>query len=193
MNTNPQTEREVYQTVPFTFEGQLVRVVIYEEKPWFIAQDIGKVFGYKGRGIFNILHTYPKNESHSRFIDDEKVVLMSIKALNTLIFHTRNPVAEDFNLWLLNEFSFFITQIDADQADTHSAIRQLKSENDYLQKRLLEKNSKKPSKDYKVTSLEKTIILKSKMVDCLPLDEISRITGLSEEIIYNTLMEAANE
>ena len=194
MDAKSQSKREVYQTIPLKFDGQIIRMVFLDNQPWFVAQDVGKVFGYKGRGIINRLHTCPIKERYSCFIDGEgKTLLMSLNALNSIIFPPRNPVAERFNLWLLKELSFLISHVDINQIETLITIKQLKAENDYLTERLRTKTNSKIKKDTKVTSLEKSIILKLKMVDCFSLSVISEITGFSEEIIYNTILEAGNE
>jgi prophage antirepressor-like protein len=45
MNTNPQTERETYQLIPFKFEDQIINMALIDSQPWFVAKNIGKVLG----------------------------------------------------------------------------------------------------------------------------------------------------
>jgi len=188
MNTNPQTEREVYQTVPFTFEDQLIRMVLIDAQPWFVAQDIGKVLGlaaYRGSLQNQILEGETKIVNTLVCGKKRKTLLLSVSGLNRLIFSTKKPIAEKLNLWLLTKVLLSVTQIKM----AHQ-IENLVKENSYLQQ-LLAKSPK--AKFSKMDEAEKSVIREFREAENLSFDDIAKITGRSRETVRRVLMEAENE
>jgi prophage antirepressor-like protein len=40
MDAKSQSKREVYQTIPLKFDGQIIRMVFLDNQPWFVAQEL---------------------------------------------------------------------------------------------------------------------------------------------------------
>jgi prophage antirepressor-like protein len=187
MNTNPQTERETYQLIPFTFENQLVNMVFIDAEPWFIAQGIGKILGYKGASINGTLYTFPENEIRAvRALacgQKRKFLALSVSALSRLLFITKKPVAEKLNLWLLTKVLLSVSQIKM----SHQ-IERLEEENCIL-RQFIAKDKAAMSKGRHLTEAEKNIIRDLRRVDNLSFEEIGRVIGRSSEAVRQVLKE----
>ena len=188
MNTNPQTEREVYQTIPFTFEGQLVRVVFIDDLVWFVAQDICKILGWKSH-MQKTSFDFQENEIQLCPIlscgKKAKHLVINLAGLNRILFGTRKPIAESINLWLMTKVLFNTTQIQMSQA-----IKQLIAENDLLIK-LLTKDHQTIKKG-KLTETEINII-KDLKTNGLSYRKISQLMGKNRETARLACKEAVDE
>jgi len=189
MDTKSQKEREVYQTIPFTFEEQLIRVVYIDELVWFIAQDVGKVFGYKR--ITDYSFNFLEDETKVVFIKacgkNRKMLLLNLSGLNRLIFGTKNPLAESFNLWLLNKVLLTTTQINM-----YNTIKKLLTEAD-IYKELITKGHTSISKENKHLTEAEKIIIRDLRKDGLSFDKISLIMGRNKETVRHACKEADHE
>ena len=186
MNTNPQTGREVYQLVPFTFEGQIINMILIDAQPWFIAKDIGNVLGLTG--IRTTLYNFPENEIHVLTAlacgQKRKMLTLNVSGLNRLLFLTKKPIANKLNLWLLTEVLLSISQVKMSLI-----IEKLENENRFL-RQLLTKEQTSIAKEYYLTEEEKSVIKDFRNVDNLSFGEIGRITGRSHETVRRVLKEA---
>lgn len=91
---------------PFLFEGEsLVRVIIRDEAPWFVAADVCRVLGLAQpasavRGLdedekgVHVTHTLG---------GDQEVLIVSESGLYALIFRSRKPAAIRFRKWVTQE------------------------------------------------------------------------------------------
>ena len=186
MNKNTQTEREIYQLIPFTFEGQIIDMVLIDAKPWFIAKNIGKILGLAA--INTTLHNFPENEIRTLTAlacgKKRKMLALNVSGLNRLFFKTHKSLAERLNLWLLTEILLSVSQIKMSLK-----IEKLENENRLLRE-LLKKEQSSATKGYYLTEEEKNIIVDFRKVDNLSFNEIGRIIGRSDETVRRVIKEA---
>ena len=186
MNKNTQTEREIYQLVPFTFEGQIIDMVLIDAQPWFIAKNIGKILGLAV--INTTLNNFPENETRVLTAlacgKKRKMLALNISGLNRLLFLTKKPIANKLNLWLLTEVLLSTSQIKMSLK-----IEKLENENRLLRE-LLKKEQSSVIKGYYLTEEEKNIIVNFRKIENLSFNEIGRITGRSDETVRRVIKEA---
>lgn len=94
MNTNP---------IPFAFDDHLVRVIVRDGDPWFVAADVAKV-----------LEIGRTDDAVRRLDDDEKdtirtpggpqeMTIINESGLYSLILTSRKPAAKRFKKWVTSE------------------------------------------------------------------------------------------
>jgi prophage antirepressor-like protein len=96
--------------MPFSLDGHSLRVVMREDKPWFVAADVCKALNVKDtsmacarldedeRGV-SLIGT----RSASGVIQDREMVIISESGLYALVLRSRKPEANRFRKWVTSE------------------------------------------------------------------------------------------
>ncbi|MDD0943619.1 BRO-N domain-containing protein [Xylella fastidiosa] len=92
--------------IPFDFHSHVVRVVMRDGNPWFVATDVCTALGYRNpsKAIADHLDDDERsNEQLDRSRMGSKAVIISESGLYALILRSRKPEARKFAKWVTSE------------------------------------------------------------------------------------------
>lgn len=89
----------------FAFDENLVRVVVRDDDPWFVASDVGRALTIKN--IRDTVADFDEDEKGVANADtlggEQRVIVLSEPGLYRLIFMSRKPEARRFQRWVTHE------------------------------------------------------------------------------------------
>lgn len=91
--------------VPFAFDEHLVRVILRNADPWFVAEDVGRALGIAK--VRNTVAGFDDDERAAHSVGtlggEQKATVLSEPGLYRLIFMSRKPDARRFQRWVTHE------------------------------------------------------------------------------------------
>lgn len=88
--------------ISYQFEEEPVRVVMVADDPWFAANDVAKVLGY--RDAFNMARNLDDDEKGTHILSTlggtQEMSIVSESGLYAAIFKSRRPEARRFRKWV---------------------------------------------------------------------------------------------
>lgn len=93
------------EVVPFGYDDQLVRTVLIDNTPWFVAKDVCAALG-----LSDVNKTVSKLDDDEKLIrklfvsgQDRHVIIINESGLYTLILRSNKPEARKFRKWVTSE------------------------------------------------------------------------------------------
>lgn len=93
------------EIVPFGYDDQLVRTVLIDDTPWFVAKDVCAALG-----LSDVNKTVSKLDDDEKLIrklfvagQDRHVIIINESGLYTLILRSNKPEAKKFRKWVTSE------------------------------------------------------------------------------------------
>jgi prophage antirepressor-like protein len=104
MNTT-KTERQNDQLTPFSYEDHVIRMVLIDDSPWFVAKDVCDVLDIKQPT--RAVEPFPESEKGVNTIHTpggkQEMLTVNEPGLYRLIFQSRKPEAEKFKAWVFTD------------------------------------------------------------------------------------------
>jgi len=127
------TEEKAGNLLPSVFsygENQMLRVMMIEDQPWMVAQDVCKILGIVRAN--DALRQLDEDEklvrvitAPGRKIQNRSMGIVNESGFYNLVFHSRKPEAKAFRKWVTSEVLPQIRQTGAFTADRDSGIKNM--------------------------------------------------------------------
>lgn len=93
------------QLIPFDFGDSLVRSLLVDGSPWFVANDIAKILEY--RDAYNMVRLFDDDEKGTHIVStlggDQEMAIINESGLYHAILKSRKPEARRFRKWVTAE------------------------------------------------------------------------------------------
>jgi prophage antirepressor-like protein len=89
--------------IPFSFEGENVRVVMRDEEPWFVAADVCEALTINTEATRRLDDDEKGLRSTQTPSGEQEMTIINESGLYSLILTSRKPEAKRFKKWVTNE------------------------------------------------------------------------------------------
>lgn len=91
--------------IPFSFDNAIVRIVVRDDEPWFVAADVSGVLGY--RSANDMTRNLDEDEKGTQIVrtlgGEQEMVTINESGLYSAVLKSRKPEAKRFKKWVTAE------------------------------------------------------------------------------------------